>query len=180
MFASHYLEHSTACNLVEKVMRHRTAARELQGPLANSSSDCSLRVWEQGWRHAPLLFSGPLAALPRSLGRGRAEVGVREGGVLTLACPGGSVGSTGREEVGVRCGGSREGWRMEEQGVLLAELGCSKNPREAEVSKAGGGDREEPRQIRSLSREKGVCLIIAFVRWLRRTRTVGLREGVST
>ena len=137
VFASHYLEHSTACNLVEKVMRHRTAARELQGPPANTSIGCRLRVWEQGWRHAPLLFSGPLAALPRSLGRGRAEVGVREGGVLTLACPGGVVGSTGREEVGVQCGGSREGWRMEEQGVLLGELGCSRNPREAEVGGEG-------------------------------------------
>ena len=46
---------------------------------------------------------------------------------------------------------------MEEQGVLLAELGCSKNPREAEVREAGGGDREWPRLFRSLSGEKGVC-----------------------
>ena len=65
-------------------------------------SSCSVSLWKQAWAHAPLLFrAGGGEVVPQVVGRGQALVKVGRGERITLACPGGGVGGTGREEAQV-------------------------------------------------------------------------------
>jgi len=110
------------------------AAGGLQGLKSDlhSSPVCEVSLEDQEWRHQPLLYNvSGIPILPLSSSN-KMKVRVVQGEVITLSCPGSKVNRTKVSKVLLKCV-QGDNFTMNSSILDIAELGCTKNPKEKEV-----------------------------------------------
>jgi len=115
----------------KSLLRDGFGALVLQKILIDKSVSCEVSLKDQSWKYAPLMYNESGKLILPLPGFNFPVINVIQGERIILSCPGNTINNTRSEQLKVQCV-IKDLFHFNKSVYDIEQLGCKKNPKEAE------------------------------------------------